>query len=180
MRIPLATEALEFAVKHCHKNYIKNKMLALRYLIPIKLMDGIYPSENLLIKYKLTEYIELTKAIQTGDIAKFNEELEKNQEFYVSKGLYLTISKLKYITYRNLFKRTQKIFNSPQMMIAYFKKALEISSNEAVDILEVESILANMISSHYLLGYILHDKQMIVMTKNKDIFPPISDAAKYT
>eukprot|EP00826_Nyctotherus_ovalis_P061716 TRINITY_DN8808_c0_g1_i1.p1 TRINITY_DN8808_c0_g1~~TRINITY_DN8808_c0_g1_i1.p1 ORF type:complete len:208 (-),score=47.67 TRINITY_DN8808_c0_g1_i1:91-714(-) len=172
-----ASDALEFAAKHCNKKAIGNKMLIMRYLIPLKLRKGIYPLEELLEKYKLIEYIEISKAIRTGNVLKFNQELEYYEQQYVARGLYLVIDKLRYMTYRNLFKKALMMVNPPnkQMLIESFRRALELSCGEEVDALETESLLAHMIDNKHLLGYIIHEKGLVVMTKSKEIFPSFTN-----
>ena len=170
-----AEEALDFALAHCPKNCFKNRLLIVRYMTPVKLMVGIYPEEKLLKKYRLKEYINISKATRSGDIRGFNEELERYEELYISKGVYLVMEKLRYVTYRNLFKKAQRILNPVDkiMKLDSFNKVLSINNKEKVDPLETECILANMIDRKLLLGYLIHEKQLIVMSKKQEIFPPI-------
>jgi len=170
-----AKEYLEFAAKHCNKQAVKNKTSIIRYLIPLKLNKGIYPSEELLDKYNLNEYKEISKAIHTGHILKFNEELELYEQLFISNGLYVIMNKLRYVTYRNLLKKALMIINpsNRHMRLEDFRRALEISSGENIDALEVESLVASMIDNKHLLGYILHERGLIIMTKYKEVFPPI-------
>eukprot|EP00826_Nyctotherus_ovalis_P053254 TRINITY_DN6893_c0_g1_i12.p1 TRINITY_DN6893_c0_g1~~TRINITY_DN6893_c0_g1_i12.p1 ORF type:complete len:441 (+),score=110.30 TRINITY_DN6893_c0_g1_i12:80-1402(+) len=173
-----AEEALDFALAHCPKNAFNNRLLIVRYLTPAKLVLGTYPEEELLKRYRLKEYISISRAIRSGDIGKFNEELEKYEELYVSKGVYLIMERLRYVTYRNLFKKIQRIVNPADkiMKLDKFNQVLAIGSSEKVDPLETECILANMIDRKLLLGYLIHEKQLIVMSKKKEIFPPIRAA----
>jgi hypothetical protein len=44
-------------------------------------------------------------AMKTGNLKKFNDNLEANQEFFIKKGVYLLLEKLKTFVYRNLFRK---------------------------------------------------------------------------
>ena len=173
-----AEEALDFVLTHCHKKAIKNRTLAVRYLVPAKLMLGTYPSEDLLKKYKLKEYINISKAIRDGNVKRFSEELERYEEVYIANGVYLIMDKLRSITYRNLFKKTEKILNSPEkrLKVEDFNKALKWMLPEPVDPMETECLLANLIGQRLMKAYILHEKQLVVMSKKDEVFPPIRSA----
>lgn len=48
--------------------HIVNKQRILRYLIPVEMINGRFPSQRLLQKYDLLEYSDLTEACMKGDI----------------------------------------------------------------------------------------------------------------
>jgi len=185
MNIQDAEKSLTFVVQNCHKDAIKNRMLALRYLVPARMLMGVYPTKELLEKYQLKEYIKISDAIRNGDVKSYNEELEKYEELYISKGVYLVMDKLKLIVYRNLFKKTVKIINpqDARLQMEYFDKALKWQSNEPIDILETECILANLIDKKMMKAYLMHqkenkeekkeEKRLVVMSKKQEIFPNI-------
>jgi hypothetical protein len=81
-------------------------------------------------KYKLLQFDSLIQAIRTGnlkvtatlsphlsafvhalcvlpctDAQSFNESLERHQEFFIKKGIFLILEKLKTFVYRNLFRK---------------------------------------------------------------------------
>ena len=175
MEIVKAEENLQFVFMHCHKKSFKNRRLAIRYLTPAKMLLGTYPSEELLKKYQLKEYIEISRAVRTGNLKKFNEELAKYEELYISKGVYLVMDKLRAVTYRNLFKKVVKILlpTGGPLKLEEFNKSVQWMLSDPMDPLETECILANMIHQGFLRAYISHEKQMVVMSKKNDIFPAV-------
>ena len=42
---------LNHALNLCHSNYLKNQQRILRYLIPVEMLKGNYPTEALLEKH---------------------------------------------------------------------------------------------------------------------------------
>jgi hypothetical protein len=43
----------------CHKDHKQNKSNILRYLIPVEMLAGKFPSQKLLMIYNLPEYMEM-------------------------------------------------------------------------------------------------------------------------
>ncbi len=175
MEIPKAEEHLQFVMAHCNKKSMKNRRLAIRYLTPVRLLMGSYPSEALLEKYKLKEYVGISQAVRAGDLKRFSEELEKYEELYISKGVYLVVDKLRTVTYRNLFKRAVKVLNTGtgSMRLEKFQQAVQWLLPTPADSLETECVLANLINQGFMKAYISHEKQIIVMSKTKEVFPPL-------
>ncbi len=83
----------------------------LLYLIPVKMFLGKMPKESLLKEYNLYQFENLSKAVQLGNLQLFTETLEKYQDFFIQKGIYLLIEKLTMLTYRNLFKKVYVFSN---------------------------------------------------------------------
>lgn len=100
-----AEESLTYAFRHCAKAAPANKRRILHFLIPVKLLRGQYPHERLLQKYRLEEFSSLIRAIRGGDLSQFNATLMRHQRFFVAKGIYLMLEKLKIFVYRNLFRK---------------------------------------------------------------------------
>jgi nuclear mRNA export protein PCID2/THP1 len=59
-----AEKSLEFAFKNCPSEFIKNKRLVLIYLIPVKMLLGFMPKQNLLDVYDLGCFHELVLAVK--------------------------------------------------------------------------------------------------------------------
>jgi hypothetical protein len=72
---------------------------------------GKMPKESLLKEYNLYQFENLSKAVQLGNLQLFTETLEKYQDFFIQKGIYLLIEKLTMLTYRNLFKKVYVFSN---------------------------------------------------------------------
>jgi hypothetical protein len=69
------------------------------------MLFGKFPKPPLLKKYKLDEFSLLVTAVKSGNLRDYNRALEMHKDFFIDKGIYLTLEKLKMITFRNLFKR---------------------------------------------------------------------------
>ena len=67
---------MDQALNLCHKDYIKNKQRILKYLIPIEMNKGNYPTEELLSKFELkSEYGDIVDACIKGDLGKLEKAL---------------------------------------------------------------------------------------------------------
>lgn len=169
-----AEESLEYAFVHCDKNNTKNKRRILQFLVPVKLLRGKYPEDALLHKYQLHQFSGLVAATRKGDLQQFNLSLEQNQDFFINKGIFLILEKLRSLAYRNLFRAVflhcmaTKAKNQNQLELPLLQAALRINKIEmSTD--ELECILANLIFQGFIKGYIAH-KRCVVVSK-ADPFP---------
>ncbi|KAB0403181.1 hypothetical protein E2I00_015000, partial [Balaenoptera physalus] len=178
-----AEEYLSFAFEHCHRLSQKNKRMVLIYLLPVKMLLGHMPTIELLRKYHLMQFAEVTKAVREhsrpgrcsdcvcasvpppseGNLLLLNEALAKHETFFIRCGIFLILEKLKIITYRNLFKKVYLLLKTHQLSLDAFLVALKFMQVEDVDIAEVQCILANLIYMH----------QKLVVSKQNP-FPPLS------
>ncbi|KAM7111199.1 PCI domain-containing protein 2 isoform 5-T5 [Molossus nigricans] len=140
-----AEEYLSFAFEHCHRLSQKNKRMILIYLLPVKMLLGHMPTIELLKKYHLMQFAEVTKAVSEGNLLLLNEALAKHETFFIRCGIFLILEKLKIITYRNLFKKVYLLLKTHQLSLDAFLVALKFMQVEDVDIDEVQCILANLI-----------------------------------
>lgn len=95
------------------------------------LPQGHMPTHQLLRKYDLMQFADVTKAVRwaagpgdrkwhhvncgvhrclflvssEGNLLLLNEALTKHETFFIRCGIFLILEKLKIITYRNLFKK---------------------------------------------------------------------------
>jgi len=168
-----ANEALSFAFQRCHRRSVKNKRRILIYLLPVKMLLGFIPKRSLLMKYNLREFVDLVEALRTGNVKLLNKTFEKNERFFIGAGIYLLLEKLKFIAYRNLFKKIYLIKNNHQLDISIFVQILKWMEHEDIDDDETECLLANMIYEGRIKGYISHAHKKLVVSK-KDPFPPLS------
>lgn len=178
-----AQEALSFAFRRCTGYYPKNKRLILLHLIPVEFfVFGRAPNQKLLEKYKLTEYFDsILSASISGNIAEFNQAIEKNEDWYIQKGIYLIIEKMRWIAYRNFIKKVyfvltkDKLITTTQIQIdkyclPFLKKFDPYSSSICID--ELVVIIANLIHIGYIRGYISQKSNILVVSKS-NAFPPI-------
>ncbi|XP_053764487.1 PCI domain-containing protein 2 isoform X2 [Panthera pardus] len=168
-----AEEYLSFAFEHCHRSSQKNKRMILIYLLPVKMLLGHMPTIELLRKYHLMQFAEVTKAVSEGNLLLLNEALTKHETFFIRCGIFLILEKLKIITYRNLFKKVYLLLRTHQLSLDAFLVALKFMRVEDVDIDEVQCILANLIYMGHIKGYISHQHQKLVVSKQNP-FPPLS------
>ena len=54
-----AEQALEYALRHCHRAALQNKSRILYFLVPVKMLLGQLPAQAALQKYQLEEYAEI-------------------------------------------------------------------------------------------------------------------------
>eukprot|EP00804_Cyclotella_cryptica_P011418 CCRYP_016373-RA/>CCRYP_016373-RA protein AED:0.23 eAED:0.23 QI:91/1/1/1/0.71/0.62/8/5682/412 len=165
----LAEENFDYALRHCHHSAVGNKKRILNYLVPVKLLRGRLPTNKLLEKYSLHEFVPLMNGMRTGNLIEFTNGLTKNQDIFIRRGTYLLLEKCKMICYRNLFKRVYRIIGKEQINLEYIAKSFKWLGMP-IDLDEVECILANLIYKQYIRGYLSHAKRVLVLSK-KDPFP---------
>ncbi|XP_056320185.1 PCI domain-containing protein 2 [Danio aesculapii] len=168
-----AEECLSFSFTHCHRSCQRNKRLILIYLLPVKMLLGHMPTPQLLKKYDLMQFADVTKAVSEGNLLLLNAALVKHETFFIRCGIFLILEKLKIITYRNLFKKVYHLLRTHQLPLAAFLVSLQMMKVEDVDIDEVQCILANLIYMGHIKGYISHQHQKLVVSKQNP-FPPLS------
>lgn len=160
-----ADKSLSFSFEHCLGSAWHNKRLILIYLIPVKMLLGIFPLPSLLAKYNLNEFLGISEAVKGGNLQKMNSELNKYEGFFLACGVYLILEKLKLITYRNLFKKVCAIMKTHLLPIEVFTTALRLMKVEDIDRDETECILANLIYEGKIKGYLAHQQQKLVVSK---------------
>mmetsp|Transcript_24234 Transcript_24234/g.42902 ORF Transcript_24234/g.42902 Transcript_24234/m.42902 type:complete len:410 (-) Transcript_24234:181-1410(-) len=170
-----AEECLDYAFKHCHKACKKNKLRILQFLIPVKLLLKKSPHPRLLEKYPFPQFKAVIRAVKTGDLKGYNDALRQNEDFFVQKGVFLVMEKLKKFVYRNLVKKVlvyvQNDDSQPHKSRIYLKTlraALKVHGVETAEdnFDEIECILANLIYEGLIKGYIAHARCLVVSKKN--------------
>eukprot|EP00035_Acanthoeca_spectabilis_P031708 m.15410 g.15410 ORF g.15410 m.15410 type:complete len:401 (+) comp4907_c0_seq1:41-1243(+) len=177
-----ANDALSYAFEHCHRASQHNKRLILVYLTPVKLRLGQLPTDALLEKYNLPQFVGIAQAVRTGDLRLLQEELTTHQSFFISWGIFMTVEKLRFLAYRNLFKRVINIIVTPDakpiVPLVDIQVALNSLQERQIDLDEVECITANLIHKKYIKGYISHAQRMLVVSK-KDAFPTLKNVPAF-
>ncbi|KAJ1678047.1 COP9 signalosome (CSN) subunit [Spiromyces aspiralis] len=170
-----ADEHLEFALKHCHRGAKRNERVILEYLVPIKMLKGIMPSEALFKRHTELEktYDPFVAAIRSGNVGAYDQSLVKHQNYLLRRGTYLIMEHIREISIRTLFYKVYVLGGeNSRMPIPLFKEALKLADID-VETAEVECILANMIYSNYIKGYLSHQHLMLVLRKQQP-FPKVS------
>ncbi|CAL8288258.1 unnamed protein product [Lota lota] len=171
-----AEECLSFSFQHCHRSSQKNKRMILIYLLPVKMLLGHMPTLQLLKKYDLMQFADVTKAVREGNLLLLNEALARHETFFIRCGIFLILEKLKIITYRNLFKTVYQLLRSHQLPLEAFLVCLRMMKVDELDLDEVQCILANLIYMGHIKGYISHQHQKLVVSKQNP-FPPLSSVS---
>jgi hypothetical protein len=192
-----AERELAFAFERCPARAFKNKRLILRYLVPVRMALGVFASAALLRKYDLPYFVPLCRAVHRGDLREFEQQLAANQMRFIQHGSYLLVERSKMIAYRNFFRKVYELCErSNKLDLRRFKACLGVAG-VAMDVDEIECVLANLIYSGYIKGcrpsrrrtrpappahppsprrrrYISHQHAKLVVAKD-NAFPPLRD-----
>ncbi|KAL4706464.1 hypothetical protein ACJJTC_003036 [Scirpophaga incertulas] len=168
-----ADDYLTFAFQNCHAMSFKNKKQILTYLVPVKMLLGYMPAKHVVYKYDLPLFWDLACAVKNGNLRGIDQVMEEHESFFIKAGIYLIVEKLKILAYRNLFRRVYLAENSHQIDIASFQAALQIMGHGDVDAAETQCIVANLIYDGKVKGYISHQHQKVVVSK-QNAFPPLT------
>lgn len=177
----LAEQLLSDAFALCHPQDVAHQREILTYLVILKTIHGILPKPELLQRYSLEpEYLRLTQAVRSGNLALFDSVLAENQAFYMKKELFLLIQlHLKSLILRNLFRRIYLVsLGLPsnvesRLPLAHLEAGFRVFGMQ-VHIDEVECWTANLINDGYIRGYISHGSGMLVLSKKNPFPPPAS------
>jgi COP9 signalosome complex subunit 12 len=163
-----AEEHLLSAYNLCHRGATKNIQLILTYLIPTKLLTSHrLPTETLLKQSPALDrlFSPICSAIKRADLRAFDTAMERGEEEFVKRRIYLTLERGRDIVLRNLFRKVFLAggFDPPKggeseppvrrtrVPVKEFAAALQMAGAEigdgegGVDIDEVECLIANSI-----------------------------------
>lgn len=159
---------LDFCLARCHQAATENRRRILVNLIPAKLLLGKSPSIELLEKYNLeSRFSNLVRAVREASLELLHAALEEQEEFYIQNSIFLVLEKLKNVIYRNLFKRVaQAVAPETKLCLSWFQDALRLQGSEDIELDEIECVLANLIHSGMIKGYISHQHRKLVVSKN--------------
>ena len=65
------------------QEHLENKQRILRYLIPVEMINGRFPSKKLLQSYDLMEYCAVTDACLNGDMQALEQAISANMDQYI-------------------------------------------------------------------------------------------------
>jgi len=60
---------------------------------------------GLLERFQLKEFESLVAALRDGDFRLYQQELDRYQDEFIARGVYIILEKLKLFVYRNFFKK---------------------------------------------------------------------------
>lgn len=185
-------KAMEILSCYTDPKNVKNQTeKILIILLPLKLYNKrLSPSNEIWEKFpKLKSMYKdsLFDAIKNGNLKKFDQALTKYQLILLKKHLYLLFEMMKSLCYLKLVKKTVSIIHSLNsetkshiVPLSAIQLALEFSTNYsykesdkfAYNLDSVECILANLISSGKIKGYLSHANRCIVLSK-ANAFPSL-------
>jgi hypothetical protein len=151
-----ARTELKKAFEMCHTDYLQNKQRILRYLIPVEMNTGKFPSQRLLQMYDLNEYSAMVDACLNGDMPAFEAALEQNMDQLIYSGVFTTVEHLRLVTLKNFVKRVASAVRStpelqlngkPSMIsLNLLFKPLQAWDSE-LDLDELECLLATLMGN---------------------------------
>lgn len=60
---------------------------------------------GLLERFQLKEFESLVAALRDGDFRLYQQQLDRYQDEFIARGVYIILEKLKLFVYRNFFKK---------------------------------------------------------------------------
>lgn len=176
-----ADESLAEAYDRCARTASSNLRAILEYWVPVRMLLGSVPSARSLKEHSLEHYVDVAAAVRTGDVARLDAALARDQAHFIRVGTYIVLERLRLCAYRTLVKKCHLIarLETPgkehQIKVATMLTALA-SLGVETDLDEVECVLANLIFRKAVRGYISHAQRVVVLSKAKP-FPGLQEIA---
>lgn len=176
------------SLRHLPRRCLKNRQRIMVNLTAVNMVLGVMPTTAVSQTYGLTELYELSLAVRRGDLGLFDRLMATYQQPFLRIGVYLLLEQVKVIAYRCFLKRiyllgnantrislvtVSTLMNSIQQQQRQAGLAMGTSGDDdggALDLDEVECIVANLIYNGKIKGYISHQKSFLVLSK-QDPFP---------
>lgn len=171
-----AEASLSKAYQLCPRNHA-NLYKILLLLIPLQMLSGKKLSPKVILEKGFTEYADLAYAISTGNMHLYRDCLDRNELFFIAKGVYIIVEKLRNVLFQNLcrkvfFSRIDGIEAVPKLRHSHLLAALRLNAgSDHVDmsIDELECILAGLIYEKKIKGYIVHG--LVTIVDKNEPFP---------
>jgi len=168
-------KAIQLEYSEAHKNLVQAirkapqneavgfKQIAQKFALVVELLLGEIPDKatfrNPQLRKALQPYFQLTQAVQTGNLAKFNEVLEKFGNNFMKENTWTLIIRLRH----NVIKTGVKMMSLSYSKISLDAIALKLQLDSAVD---AEFIVAKAIRDGVIEAHIDHEAGYV---KTKDI-----------
>ena len=184
-RFAEAEEHLAYALRHAPRAShsavaLRNRRRVLAYLIPVRMLLGRMPSDELLRMHGMDNtFGPVKRACVTGDLRAFNDVMEATTVSHIQLGTFLLMERLRQFVLRTLLKRVHLVTQPTlpptnfQLDLHQFQRALAMcasSDEDAPDIEEAECLVVTLIYRKAVKGYISHKLRKLVLSK-KDAFP---------
>jgi len=181
--IQSADEKLTWAFANTPPNMPQKRRILL-YLIPCKLRMGIMPTEKLLKRYDLVHFLDICRAIRSGDICLFQMRMSESTVEFVKQGTFVLMQRLIHIVYHTLVRRVARIMQSTitdpkaklRLDLTPFERALAWQDNCTQG--ETQVILSNLLYFTAIKGYLSNDHRKMVLAKD-NAFPSTSKWSRF-
>ncbi|KAI5959646.1 CSN12 [Candida pseudojiufengensis] len=190
-------EAMDLLQDYKIKDSIQLQQILI-ILVPLKLFNkGKLPNKIIWTKFKKLKYLyedNFLKAIKEGNLKKYDECMEKFENFLLKRHLYIIMELLRQFTQLNLFKKITFVINdtnNKSIQLNAYQIGFEFSMNydqknnykinssnsssrilNKIDILEIENIIANLITNGFIRGFLSNSSNVVVLSKSNP-FPKI-------
>ncbi|KAJ2787520.1 hypothetical protein GGI15_000651 [Coemansia interrupta] len=167
-----ARDDFVFAFTHCHKEARRNKTRVLIYLVPLMMVEGRMPDERALRAYPRVRalYGDFVRAAVAGNVGMFDRLLQEKEHDLAAVGTILAVEHVRKVAMRQLFYKIYLIGGrSSRIAFETFKAGLAVAGL-SLETIHVEALLADMIHAGYIKGYLAHDHNLVVLSK-QDPFP---------
>ncbi|EJD01368.1 uncharacterized protein FOMMEDRAFT_135593 [Fomitiporia mediterranea MF3/22] len=171
-----AEQELTWAFYNCHINADANRQRILSCLIPMRILRGHLPSDELLDRFPVLSevYSPFISAIRKADIKAYDAAMAKWEKKLLELNAWLIFERARELAIRGLFRKVWILLDrNTRIPINMFHCATRVVG-EDVEVEEVECYLANMIYKGFIRGYISHEKQTVVLAANGP-FPRVAD-----
>ncbi|KAH8118410.1 hypothetical protein DFH11DRAFT_1839054 [Phellopilus nigrolimitatus] len=148
----------------------------LSYLIPLRILRGHLPSDELLGRFPLLSevYSPFITAIRKADIKAYDVALFKWEKKLLELNAWLIFERARELVMRGLFRKVWILLDkNTRIPIHMFHCAIRVVGMR-VEVEEIECFVANMIYKGLIRGYISHEKQMVVLATSS-AFPRLAD-----
>ncbi|KAK4055163.1 COP9 signalosome (CSN) subunit [Microbotryomycetes sp. JL201] len=154
--------------------------LILNYLIPLILLRGVLPSaKTLAMSERLAAvYRPFLEAFKTGNVQLYDSQLQVAEKRLMERGTYLIVERAREGAVRALLKKAWILEAKPaRMSIERFQAYYTRGTGTDIDAEEMECVIANMIYKNLMKGYISHQHQLVVLSKQNPFpwYPPFRD-----
>ncbi|XP_013391357.1 26S proteasome non-ATPase regulatory subunit 3 [Lingula anatina] len=172
-------KALQLEYSEAHKNLLQAirkapqhaavgfKQTVHKFLVTVELLLGDIPDRSTFrhkeLKKSLAPYFQLTQAVRTGNLAKFNQVLQEYGAKFQAEGTYTLIIRLRH----NVIKTGVRSINVSYSRISLTDIAQKLQMDSPED---AEYIVAKAIRDGVIEATIDHDKGYVQSKENIDIY----------
>jgi len=175
-------KAIQLSYSDAHKNLLQAlrkapqhtavgfKQTVQKFAITVELLLGEIPDKAIFrqpsMRKTLQPYFQLTQAVRTGNLAMFNEVLDKYNERFEKEGTYTLIVRLRH----NVIKTGVRMISLSYSRISLVDIARKLMLDQTGD---AEFIVAKAIRDGVIEATIDHDGGFVQSKENPDIYSTV-------